>query len=105
MDSEKQSDSTSARNVRLDGKETTTYVEAVKHIADPPVFLDQAAERRMYRKIDVRMLPVLAVLYLVAFLDRCARSLHILAFLAQQTDTCFVVESRTLSLNRLAEKG
>lgn len=35
----------------------------------PPTF-DPAAERRLLRKLDLRILPVLWLLYLVNFIDR-----------------------------------
>jgi len=36
----------------------------------PTVLLDEKEEKRLYRKIDWHLLPILALLYLVAFLDR-----------------------------------
>ncbi|KAJ3006071.1 hypothetical protein NUW54_g4072 [Trametes sanguinea] len=36
----------------------------------PPPTLTEAEERRIWRKIDVRLLPMLTVMYLVASLDR-----------------------------------
>ena len=38
---------------------------------EPP--FDRAAERRLLRKLDLRILPVLWILYLVNFIDRCAQ--------------------------------
>lgn len=38
-------------------------------IVKPP--FDRAAERRLLRKLDLRILPVLWILYLVNFIDRC----------------------------------
>lgn len=52
--------------------EAPEYVEAaqVQPGREPSVVLDAKAEKRMYRKMDLRLLPILALLYLVAFLDR-----------------------------------
>ncbi|KAG5636839.1 hypothetical protein H0H81_006632 [Sphagnurus paluster] len=36
----------------------------------PPPALTEAEEKRLYRKIDARLLPILALLYLLSFIDR-----------------------------------
>ena len=36
----------------------------------PPPVLTPEQERRLYRKIDVRLLPILCIMYLCSFLDR-----------------------------------
>ncbi|KAG5642182.1 hypothetical protein DXG03_003445 [Asterophora parasitica] len=36
----------------------------------PPPTLSEAEERKLYRKIDVRLMPILALLYLLSFIDR-----------------------------------
>lgn len=46
----------------LDGK--------VEQVADSHVELDEAATKRLIRKIDWRLIPFLALLYLLSFLDR-----------------------------------
>ena len=39
-------------------------------VHEPAVHLDAKQEDRLYRKIDAKLLWILALLYLVAFLDR-----------------------------------
>lgn len=55
--------------------EKTGYAEAVEVQSrqEPSVVLDAKAEKRLYRKMDLRLLPILSLLYLVAFLDRGVR--------------------------------
>lgn len=36
----------------------------------PPPTLNEAQEKRLWRKIDGRLMPILALLYLVSFIDR-----------------------------------
>ena len=36
----------------------------------PPPELTEAEERQLYRKIDLRLMPILALMYLFSFLDR-----------------------------------
>ena len=36
----------------------------------PPPVLTAEAERRLYRKIDMRLMPILALMYLLSFMDR-----------------------------------
>ena len=36
----------------------------------PPPYLSAADERRLYRKIDLRLMPILTLMYLCSFLDR-----------------------------------
>ena len=36
----------------------------------PPPVLTELEERRLYRKIDLRLMPILSVMYLCSFLDR-----------------------------------
>ena len=36
----------------------------------PPPTLTKAEEKRLYRKIDIRLMPILALMYLLSFLDR-----------------------------------
>lgn len=47
-----------------------TGIEDFAALIEPGTHLDAKAEKRMYRKMDWRLLPILALLYLVAFLDR-----------------------------------
>jgi hypothetical protein len=58
----------------------SNFVEKGVFVQDAPVFnalpsvkppFDRAAERRLLRKLDLRILPVLWILYLVNFIDRC----------------------------------
>ena len=37
---------------------------------EPPVVLTAEEERRLYRKIDLRLIPVLTLLQLLSFMDR-----------------------------------
>lgn len=36
----------------------------------PPPVLTEAEERRLYRKLDWRLMPILSLMYLFSFLDR-----------------------------------
>ena len=56
--------------------ESPEYAEAANTPSgqEPAVILDAMAEKRMYRKMDFRLLPILSLLYLVAFLDRGVRA-------------------------------
>ena len=38
----------------------------------PPVFLSVEEEKRVYRKIDLRLIPVMTLLQLLSFMDRGA---------------------------------
>ena len=53
-------------NVR-DQADVKDLAETVEDISER---LDPAAERRLVRKIDLRLIPILFVLYLCAFIDR-----------------------------------
>lgn len=57
---------------KVDGKLESSHVEtsSIRGAVEPSVHFDKKAEKRLYRKMDIRLLPVLAILYLVAFLDR-----------------------------------
>lgn len=37
----------------------------------PPLELTPAQERKLYRKIDARLISMLALMYMCSFLDRC----------------------------------
>ena len=45
-------------------------------VGDPPPVLTTEEERRLWRKIDLRLLPILAVMYLLSFMDRGAVTEH-----------------------------
>jgi len=36
----------------------------------PPLQLSEAEEKKLWRKIDLRLLPILTLLYLLSFMDR-----------------------------------
>lgn len=38
----------------------------------PPPVLTEAEERKLWRKVDMRLMPILAVMYLFSFIDRGA---------------------------------
>lgn len=41
-----------------------------QHLADDAVFIDLEAERKLVRKLDFCIVPVIMLLYLFSFLDR-----------------------------------
>jgi hypothetical protein len=48
-------------------KDSINLAQTVEDVSGVP---DPAAERRLVRKIDIRLIPVLFTLYLCAFIDR-----------------------------------
>lgn len=46
------------------------YIGAEDSEMTPPPRLTPEEERRVYRKIDMRLLPILTLMYLASFLDR-----------------------------------
>ena len=54
---------------RADFIEEKTY--ASQHTG-PPVLLSTEEEKRVYRKIDLRLIPVMTLLQLLSFMDRGA---------------------------------
>lgn len=42
----------------------------------PPVVLTPEQEKALWRKIDLRLMPMLSIMYLMSFLDRGAFSAH-----------------------------
>ncbi|KAF8625350.1 hypothetical protein AX15_005428 [Amanita polypyramis BW_CC] len=67
-----------------EGKRTITIEALVEPVLDgsvsdfagdstlpPPPILSPAQEGRLWRKIDARLIPILALMYLASFLDRC----------------------------------
>ncbi|KAH6621713.1 major facilitator superfamily domain-containing protein [Boeremia exigua] len=61
-------DSSAAEKGVLSRHSTVSHTPASSTSIEPP--LDRAAERRLLRKLDLRILPVLWLLYLVNFIDR-----------------------------------
>lgn len=45
-------------------------LDAIELDLPPPPYLTRAQERRLWRKMDLRLLPILAFIYLMAFMDR-----------------------------------
>ncbi len=87
MANQRKSNDQASFDADLEKKNDTTYVEevvilpngdesAVKtshYTAEEEAFLatfDEAKQKKMYRKIDIRLLPMLAMLYLFAYIDR-----------------------------------
>ena len=56
--------------VNGDLKDSEQTVEDVSDVVDP------AAEKRLVRKVDIRLIPILFVLYLCAFIDRYVSDPH-----------------------------
>ncbi|KAJ4367989.1 hypothetical protein N0V83_006344 [Neocucurbitaria cava] len=54
----------------MDDKNDVAMVEMIDKEDPLPPQLDPAAEKRMVRKIDIRLLPITAVVYLLCYLDR-----------------------------------
>lgn len=53
-----------------DLKESTTFSNPVDQ-TDVPVFdFDKNAEKRLLRKLDLRIIPILWLIFMLAFLDR-----------------------------------
>lgn len=50
-----------------DRKDLAETLETIEDVSSP---LDPAVERKLVRKIDLRLIPILFVLYLCAFIDR-----------------------------------
>lgn len=53
--------------------DTSAYLEDVKAVEDaavPEVLLDEVETKKILRRSDLRLMPLLSVLYLMSFLDR-----------------------------------
>lgn len=50
--------------------EVSSIDKAESSSNDPQLGYDESATKRLVRKIDLNLLPVLAILYLLSFLDR-----------------------------------
>ena len=46
----------------------------------PPPKLTEDEERKIWRKVDLRLMPILAVMYLFSFMDRGARRQHAMCY-------------------------
>lgn len=46
------------------------FKDSEQTVEDVSELLDPAAEKRLVRKVDIRLIPILFALYLCAFLDR-----------------------------------
>jgi hypothetical protein len=67
----------------------------------PSVSYDKIETRKILRKVDKRLLPVLTLLYLLSFLDRGNSSyFHKTRYLSYSTDTKIVGNARTLGMQR-----
>ena len=44
----------------------------------PPPHLSEAEEKKLWRKVDLKLLPVLALLYLLSFIDRGKVSFYLI---------------------------
>ena len=85
-------DSTSVEKNSLSVSENGADIESDKHAVDfggesklpPPPKLTPEQEKKLYRKIDFRLMPILSLMYLCSFLDRGA---HLQPSTPQGTDT------------------
>ena len=68
----KGSDGASSRDVEKHGSRSSAASEADVDV-DYKARFPNVDEKKVLRKIDFRVVPVLCVLYLLAFLDRCVR--------------------------------
>jgi len=48
----------------------TSLSKGLPELGDSPPTLTAEEERRLWRKIDLRLLPILAIMYLLSFMDR-----------------------------------
>ena len=53
------------------------YASSVGGAERPPMQLTPEEERRIYRKIDLRLLPILTIMYLASYLDRGTFSIRL----------------------------
>jgi len=56
-----------------DSGSESDYVVSYHHdgiVVPPPMTLTEEQEKKLWRKIDLRILPILSLLYLFSFLDR-----------------------------------
>lgn len=61
-------DTAALNNMRAgDQRDEKELTELVEDVSEP---VDASAERRLLRKIDFRLIPILFALYLCAFIDR-----------------------------------
>ena len=59
-----------ARISAIERKEHENYDFGGESKLPPPPVLSVAEERKLYRKIDLRLMPILSLMYLCSFLDR-----------------------------------
>lgn len=63
-------DSTGVEKGSISVTEHKEVIESTDPSLPPPPVLDHEQERRLYRKIDLRLMPILSIMYLCSFLDR-----------------------------------
>ena len=55
----------------MEGEKSKAAVEVMMGDRDPvPPVLSEEEERRLWRKVDMRLMPILTLMYLCSFLDR-----------------------------------
>jgi hypothetical protein len=74
------------RNWRPDEKGT---LEARSLDDDPPRALSPKDEKRLWRKVDLRLMPILSAMYLLAFMDRGTSDWF--SFTIPRRDRCCIV--------------
>lgn len=76
----------------MENKEANPSLKGPKEVEDgevsPSINMDQNASKRVLRKIDLHVLPLMMILYFAAFLDRYVLSLH----LWYQVETSFQLD-------------
>ncbi|PAV19560.1 MFS general substrate transporter [Pyrrhoderma noxium] len=63
-------DSTGVEKGSISVTEHKEVIESTDPSLPPPPVLDHEQEKRLYRKIDLRLMPILSIMYLCSFLDR-----------------------------------
>lgn len=53
-------------------KMVATQLDKASHLDDnaPPHMFSAEEEKRLWRKVDLRLMPILAIMYLLSFMDR-----------------------------------
>ena len=59
-----------ANTYSIEKKESGSFDFGGDSMLPPPPSLSLAEERKLYRKIDLRLMPILSLMYLCSFLDR-----------------------------------
>ena len=91
MSSEKKSSSSPIKTSLEKDRERCELVEKSKDVAvqlvdnfggeatlPPPLALTDEQEKKLWRKIDLRLMPILSLMYLFSFLDRGSLMVHML---------------------------